>query len=201
MICIKAEKRHQCGSIATKKYRAEGFIPANLYGRGKKNIHLLVNPKDIIKIKAKRNCLIISLDIDNDKHQVLLQDIQYHPVTIKPLHVDFFAIGDNTKVKVNIPIRYLNTDKCVGLKLGGYLNKIYRRFSIICPPTDIPESIDLDTTNFDLGKIVKVSDINLSEKSIPLLAKNVVLCNIIGRAAQEKTEENTSSTSTNDNKK
>ena len=195
MICIKTKARSDTGSFATRKYRKEGKIPANFYGKKINNVNLLIDPEEIVRLNAKRNCHIISLDIDGERKDVLIQDIQYHPVTMKPLHVDFFAVNNNEKLKVNIPIRYLNTDKCVGVKQGGHLNKIYRRLPLVCLPSDIPECIEIHVANFNIGKIVKVADIKLAKNLTPMLANNVVLCNIIGRLSRQQEKETDSSDS------
>ena len=188
MICINAEKRNNIGSYFAKEHRKQGKIPANFYGNGIKNIDLVVDQKEIKKIKSKKNCSVMSLQIGEETKEVLMQDIQYHPVTMEPLHVDFLAINPQEEVKVHVPIRYLDTDKCVGIKQGGYLNKIYRRLALICLPSNILEYIEIDTINFQIGKVIKASDIKLPEGVKHLKDEKIVICNIIGRASKQATE-------------
>ncbi|MBQ4875394.1 MAG: 50S ribosomal protein L25/general stress protein Ctc [Rickettsiaceae bacterium H1] len=189
MISIKAEKRLETGSFATRNHRKKGMIPANFYGKGVKNINLLVNTQEIAKIQSKRNCCLISLEIDGKAKSVLMQDIQYHPVTMEPLHADFFAVNKKQEIKVNIPLRYLNTEKSPGIKKGGHLNKIYRRLPLFSLSDKIPECIEIDIGNFDIGKIIKMSDIKLPEDVKPILAESVVICNIMGRISKRKSKE------------
>ncbi len=189
MICIKAGKRSANGSYAACSYRKEGMIPANFYGNKIKNINLVVSQKEIASIKSKKESSILFLDIEGQKRKVILKDIQYHPVTLYPLHVDFFAVNDAEKVRFSIPIRYLNTDKCVGIKRGGYLNKIYRRLPLICLPAHAPESIDIDTMNFNIGDVVKVGELNLSGNIRLLRKSDVIICNITGRAKKEEVDQ------------
>ena len=189
MISIKAEKRNTTGSYFAKEDRKKGKIPANFYGKNIDNMNLLVDPQEVKKLKSKRNCCVMSLQIDDKKEDILIQDIQYHPVTMEPLHVDFLSVNSKEEVKVQVPIRYLNTDKCVGIKQGGHLNKIYRRISLMCLPENIPEFIEIDTTAFHIGKVIKIADIDLPDNVKYLKSEKTVICNIIGRASKQSSSE------------
>ncbi len=188
MISIKAEKRLKIGSFGAQECRAQNKIPANLYGKDFANINLAVDFKELTQSDIRRRHSIISLDIEGKTHQVLVQDIQYNSVTMNPVHVDFFALKKDERVKVDVPLRYLNVDKCVGVKQGGYLNKIYRTLPLLLLPGEIMNEIVIDTIDFNIGKVVRVIDIELPEGVKPLKSSEVVLCNIIGRVVKKEAD-------------
>lgn len=189
MICIEAEKRVKTGSYAAQRDRKQHKIPSVFYGKNVENINLLVDPKQIVKLKRQRNSIVMLLKFGDEEKEVIIKDIQIHPVTMLPLHVDFLAVDQQEMVKVNVLINYTNSDKCVGIKQGGHLNKIYRRIPLLCLPKDIPGSIEINTIDFNIGKIVKISDIKLSESVQHMKNENIVVCNIIGRASKQTVED------------
>ncbi|MEE9258483.1 MAG: 50S ribosomal protein L25 [Nitrospinaceae bacterium] len=160
MTALSGKLREQKGKSASRKLRRENQLPAVLYGL-KDNLSLLINPKELGKIMVEqgKNALIdLSIDGDSQKQRkVILKDYQDHPIKEGWLHVDFFEIDLKKKIKVHAPV--VLKGRSPGEKLGGLVNHVLRFIDVECLPDDIPDSVEVDMENVQLGQVVHVSDL------------------------------------------
>jgi len=161
---LNATIRKASGNGPARSLRREGSIPAVLYGPGTQPILLAVNVRDIETVVQKGNILrtIFSLSIQNGSpltKPAVIKELQTHPVTGKFLHVDFYEIDMNRRLRVMIPV--VPKGKAKGEELGGMLQIIEREIEVLCMPREIPESLEVDVTELGIGSTLHVRDIPL----------------------------------------
>ena len=163
MITIELEvfNRESLGKQANKKYRKDGFIPAVIYGKNKDNLNILVDPiklKKLLKNEAGENTIIeMKLDKSDLKKNVLLKDAHLDTLTSDPLHLDFYEITEGMDVKVSAPLLF--TGKPEGVKNGGVIQTLSNEIKIECLPTNIPNIIEIDISDLNIGDTLRVKDI------------------------------------------
>lgn len=160
-IVLKVDKRDKKGNAA----RGEGLIPAVVYGKGKENQALSVDSLDFEKAFRKAGTsTIIELDVSGEKKKVLIQDIDYHPVTDKVIHIDFYEISMKEKITTNVPLKFVGESTAV-IDKNGTLVTNKDELEIECLPADLPHEIEVNISSLDdFEKAIHVSDISLSEK-------------------------------------
>ena len=112
---------------------------------------------------------MITLKIDGNEQKVLLREITYDTVTDEPIHVDLFRIVSGSKINLNIPVKFINNDKCPGLKRGGVLNIVRRKVELRCAAESIPKELIVNLEDLDIGASIKISSINLPENTNPTI--------------------------------
>ena len=164
---LKVKKRVRMGKVGSKQVRNEGKIPAVIYGKGSETIPLIIDPVELKKALATdsgRNTLL-DLEIDADgkviKKFTLLKDIQIDYVSQKPIHLDFQVVTGDQKVEVEIPISL--TGRAEGMKEGGILEESIRELIVECLPENIPNIIEFDISELQLGEGVHIRDLVLPE--------------------------------------
>tara|TARA_Y100001970_G_scaffold186734_1_gene227109 strand:+ start:6762 stop:7517 length:756 start_codon:yes stop_codon:yes gene_type:complete len=161
--------------IDTKKQlnylRQNGGVPAVIYGGKEQNQNISISKKEVKMLIEKENFLsnVISLNIDGKDHNVLPRDISYDVVTDEPIHLDFLRIVKGSKLILNIPVKFINSDKSPGLKRGGVLNIVRRTVELRCPTENIPNELVVDLENLDIGSSIKISSIKLPENANPTI--------------------------------
>ena len=139
MNVLKATKRTSASTGQLNKLRLDGFIPAVLYGGKQNNLNISLKKlhiNEIIKTEAFMS-KVFDLDIDGKAEKVLPRDIAYDPMSDEPIHIDFMRIVEGSKLVVEIPVKFINSDKSPGLKKGGVLNTVRRKVELICPAEKI----------------------------------------------------------------
>jgi len=161
-LVIKADKR----DIVGKKnaiLRSEGKIPAVIYGHGFKSLNLAVNQRDFVKVFTQAGqSKIIGLSIGQDKPvQVLIHDVQYHPISSLPLHIDFYQVKMDEKIKAKVPLRFVGEAKAVFEKGGSFITNI-EEVEVETLPADLPSEIEVDISKLDdFDKAIHISDLKL----------------------------------------
>ena len=151
--------------------RIGGNIPAVIYGGSKENQKISLNKKNVKNLIEKENFLsnIISLNIEGQSENVLPKEIVWDPITDEPIHIDFLRIVKGAKAVLEIPVKFINTEKSPGLKRGGVLNIVRRKIELKCPTENIPTELVVDLDNLDIGASIKISSIQLPENVIPTI--------------------------------
>ena len=151
--------------------RTEGNIPAIIYGGSEKNQKISLTKKNVKNLIEKENFLsnIISINIDGKPENVLPKEIVWHPTTDEPIHIDFLRIVKGGNIILEIPVKFINSDKSPGLKRGGVLNIVRRKVELKCPSENIPTELVVDLDNLDIGSSIKISSIQLPEKVVPTI--------------------------------
>lgn len=162
---LKALAREQNGKGAARALRRDGMVPGVVYGDSKEPMKVALKDNEVLKEYNRGKFLaeLVELDVDGTKHLVLPRDVQLHPVKDNILHVDFLRVTAKTKIPVSVPVNVLNEDTSIGLKSGGILSLLRYEVEVYCSAMAIPEQIDLDIAEFDIGDSFKSSDLVLPE--------------------------------------
>ncbi len=183
---IKCSLREKLGKKDSKKLRRQGNVPCVLYG-GEGNIHFMAPENDFRHLVYTPNVYLLKLDIAGKVYDAVLQDIQFHPVTDKILHMDFYQVYEDRPVSLNIPVQLNGVPE--GVKQGGKLALEARRIRARALPGDLPDILEVDVTGIGLGKSVKVGELDFP--GIELLdSANLVIASVkLTRAARGVTDE------------
>ena len=163
-ISINAVKRDVKGTGASRRARRAGNVPGVVYGGGKDAVNLEMNHKELfLQFRHEAfHASILDLILDGKKESVLLRDYQMHPVRNTIQHIDFQRVSDNEKIHVKVPFHFLNEDSAPGVKLGGgIVAHIMTEAEISCLPKDLPEFIEVNVGELELGDSVHLSQVNL----------------------------------------
>ncbi len=168
---LKATKRENLSSGSNNKLRAEGFIPAILYGGNNPNLNISINKKEIAKIINSETFLskVLEIEVDGKKEKVIPRDVSFHVVSEEPIHIDFMRIVSGKKIILEIPVKFINHPDSPGLKRGGVLNIVRRKVELNCPAENIPDEIIVDLTGTDIGTSIKISSVKLPENIKPTI--------------------------------
>ena len=162
---INARSREDAGKGASRRLRRQsGEVPAIIYGGKKHAEKISILHKDITKALENEAVYssIISLSVDGKAEDTIIKDIQRHPAKQVILHLDFLRVSKTTKLQTRVPLNFLNEDICIGVKMGGGLiAHTMTDIEVSCLPKDLPESIDVDMEQIDVGQIVHLSDIKM----------------------------------------
>lgn len=162
-ISIQAEERTALGPKASRKLRRDGLVPCVLYGAGE-TVHFTAPTRAFKNLIYTPNFNTVEVEVAGKKHKAVLKETQFHPVTDSILHIDFLALVDDKKVTVNLPLRFVGQSK--GVKEGGKLMPALRSLTVKAFPKDLRGEIEIDITNIELGKSVKVKEIVLENMEI-----------------------------------
>lgn len=186
---VTGKKRTAIGKKASKALRKEGMVPCNLYGElkdaeGKPVALAFASPfTELRKIIYTPHVYVIKLVIDGEIHTAVMREIQFHPVTDAPLHVDFYEVNDEKPITVGIPVKLVGLAQ--GVRDGGRMNLSIRKINVTAPYQIIPEHLDVDVTSLTIGKSIKVGQLNYEGLEMAT-SKDVVVCSIkMTRQAQQ----------------
>ena len=178
---IKGELRKSTGKKDSKRLRKEEKVPCVLYG-GEKNIHFAVVEKDLKKLVFTPHVYLVDLDIEGKKHKAIVQDVQFHPVTDRVIHIDFYEIFEDKKVTVSIPVELQGLAE--GVKAGGKLQILNRKLKVRAYYKDLPDTLKVNVEHVGLGKNIKVGDVSFDNLEL-LNADNMVIATVkLTRAAK-----------------
>lgn len=173
---LKAETCQRTGSGVLKQMRREGYIPSVVYGGKSENANIKVNTKtltDMLAASASAN-IIVDLEIDGaGKQSAFIQDTQKDPLTGQLLHADFLAVSDDTIINANLPV--ILHGEPVGVKAGGILEQMIHSLEITCSPKDLPETLDANVENIEVGQSLSVGDLELPEGVSAILSDDVLV--------------------------
>ena len=168
---LKATIRDDLSTGSNNKLRANGFIPAILYGGKNPNQNISISKKEISSIINSETFLskVLEIEIDGKKEKVIPRDVSYHVVSEEPIHIDFMRIVSGKKIVLEIPVKFINHPDSPGLKRGGVLNIVRRKVELRCPAENIPDEIVVDLNGTDIGTSIKISSVKLPENVIPTI--------------------------------
>ena len=168
---LDAELRLGAGKSSVKKVISAGKIPSVIYGLGEDPINISL---DKILVQKEINAggfltRIFSLNIDGKKNLAIPREVQFHPLSDKPIHVDFLRLAPDSKITLDIPTRFINEETSPGLKRGGVLNVNRRTIQLSCPASNIPEEIIFDLDGLEIGDTIRISSVTLPDGVVPLI--------------------------------
>ena len=197
MNILKATKRTTTSTGQINKLRSEGFIPAVLYGGKKSNLNISLKKlhlQDLIRTETFTS-KVFDLDIDGSSEKALPRDISYDPVSDEPIHIDFIRIAKGSILTLEIPVRFINSEKSPGLKKGGVLNIVRRKVELRCPTENIPHEIVVNLDNTEINTSLKISSVKLPENVVPTITdRDFVIATVVAPTIlvePEKVEETT----------
>lgn len=162
-LTLPAETRERAGKGASRVLRREGRVPAVVYGGNEEPLAIHVEEKELTRQLGTGYFLnsIVEVEVGGKKVRTLPKDVAFHPVTDRPLHVDFLRLAKDAKVTVGIPVIFINEEASPGLKRGGVLNVVRHELELVCESDKIPDDITIDVTGLDVGDSIHISNVNL----------------------------------------
>lgn len=163
---IVAQQRSDYGKGASRNLRRTGKVPAIVYGAGKDPVAVQMEHNDLmhqLEVEAFYSHILI-LDLDGSREQVVLKDLQRHPYKPQILHLDLLRIDEHERIEMRIPIHFLNSEQCVGVKRdGGVISHLMTHLDIVCLPKDLPEYIAVDLLEVTLGQTIHLDELVIPE--------------------------------------
>ena len=171
MNSLEANIRNNSTKGQLNTIRNSGNVPAIIYGGKDQNQKVSISKKLLKTLIEKENFFstIISLNVDGKPQNVLPREIKYHIISDEPTHVDFLRVIPGVKIKIEIPVNFINHEKSPGLKKGGVLNIVRRKVELKCPSEKIPEGLTLDLDGIDIGESFKISSVKLDPEVVPTI--------------------------------
>jgi large subunit ribosomal protein L25 len=171
---LNATNRDVEGKSSSRQLRRAGSVPAVIYGGEKDPIRISILEKDITKAAEIPGFAtqILNINISGEEQNVILKELQRHPATQRVLHADLQRVNPDTKISISVPVRFLNEDICMGVKMhGGAISRLINNIDITCLASNLPEYLEVDVAELDVGDSVFLSALNLPEGvEIPSLA-------------------------------
>ena len=171
MNSLEASIRNNSTKGQLNAIRDSGNVPGIIYGGKDQNQKISVSKKLLKNLIDKENFLsnIITLVIDGKSQNVLPREIKYHILSDEPIHIDFLRILPGVKIKIEVPVNFINHEKSPGLKRGGVLNIVRRKIELNCPSEKIPKNLTIDLDGVDIGESFKISSIKLDSEVTPTI--------------------------------
>ena len=166
-LTLPAEARDRAGKGASRALRREGRVPAVVYGDKQEPLSVHVEEKLLAKMLSTGHFMnsVVMVEVDGKPNRTLPKDVQFHPVSSRPVHVDFLRIGEHAQVHVNVPLRFVNEEASPGLKRGGVLNAVMHDLELVCDAAEIPDEIVIDLTGLEIGDTIHLSAVKLPGKA------------------------------------
>ncbi|GIV40635.1 MAG: 50S ribosomal protein L25 [Thermonema sp.] len=180
---IVGYKRNELGTAAAKKLRVEGYVPCVLYG-GEDVVHFYA-PMSLFKdLVYTPEAAFVKLNIEGDEYDAILQEAQFHPVADYITHADFLLLQEDKPVKMEIPVKVVGSS--IGVQKGGKAEIKLRKLKVKALPKNMPQYVEVDISHLDLGKSVKVKDLNPESYTILNSPQNPIVSIAIPRALRSK---------------
>ena len=163
MLTLSAETRERAGKGASRAMRREGRVPAVVYGNKQEALAIHLEEKALIKAMSTGHFMntVVMIDGVGQTVRTLPKDVQFHPVTDRPLHVDFLRIGEHSTVHVAVPVVFTNEELAPGIKRGGVLNVVRHELELVCDASEIPEQIEISLEGLEVGASIHISSVTL----------------------------------------
>ena len=162
-LTLPAESRDRAGKGASRELRRSGRVPAVIYGDKKEALSIHVEEKLLTRMLSTGHFMnsVIMVDAGGTPHRTLPKDVQFHPVSSRPIHVDFLRIGAHSQVHVNVPVHFIDEELSPGIKRGGVLNLVRHDLELVCDASEIPEQIEISLKGLDVGDSIHISNVTL----------------------------------------
>ncbi|MEM1105464.1 MAG: 50S ribosomal protein L25/general stress protein Ctc [Pseudomonadota bacterium] len=191
-IVFNVDVRTRTGKGGAREARRQGKVPGVLYGGGQNPVAINLQRNEVIKAINTGQFLAstATLVYEGEKQLVIPQDIQMHPVTDQPVHVDLFRVDEKQEIKVEVAVSFIGEERSPGIKRGGTLNVVRYAVELLVPAGNIPDELVADISALDIGDNVKISDITLPSDAEPTITdRDFTIATIAGRTAKAETEE------------
>lgn len=192
VIKFNAKPKEMKGTASAKRCRKEGLVPVIVYGGPSKEHSLAISASEFEReYNEKRenfSTRLVNICLDGKTITTIAREVQFHPVSGAPLHVDFQEVSEGEIVRMKIRLRIINEEHCPGIKRGGVVNLVYRVIPMLCPINNIPDCIDIDISGMRIGDNKQISEINLPEGVRPVNKEDFTVISIGGSAEEDEDE-------------
>jgi large subunit ribosomal protein L25 len=191
MNTLEANTRNTKSKGDIRTLRLNGNVPAIIYGGTEQNEKVSVSKKTLKSLLDKEGFLssIITLNINGKNQNVLPREISYNVLSDEPTHIDFLRVVSGIKIRIEVPVKFINHEKSPGLKRGGVLNIVRRRIELKCPSEKIPEAIIIDLDGIEIGESFKISSIKLEEGVTPtIIGRDFVIATLAAPTVMKEPE-------------
>jgi len=193
-LTLPAEARDRAGKGASRALRREGRVPAVVYGEKQEPLSIHVEEKLLSKMLSTGHFMntVVMVDFQGKPQRTLPKAVDFHPVTSRPIHVDFLRISEHTKVHVGVPMRFDDEEESPGLKKGGVLNVVVHELEIVCDAASIPNEIHVSLEGLGIGDSVHISEVKLPDGVEPANKdEDFTVATIVAPSAMKAEEEET----------
>jgi large subunit ribosomal protein L25 len=190
-LTLSAETRERAGKGASRAMRLQGRVPAVVYGNKQEPVSIHVEEKALVKMLSTGHFMnsVVMIEGAGAAIRTLPKDVQFHPVTDRPLHVDFLRIGEHTSVHVNVPVVFTNEEKAPGIKRGGVLNVVRHELELICDAAEIPDEIQISLEGLDVGGSIHISHVALPKGAKSAIEdRDFTIATVVAPSALKSTE-------------
>lgn len=200
---LAAEPRERAGKGASRAIRRSGRVPAVIYGAGSAATPIHLEEKILVRQLSTGFFMnsIVEIDVDGVITRTLPRDVQFHPVSDRPIHVDFFRLSGDEKITVNVPVHFVDEEKSPGMKRGAVLNIVRHEVSVDCAPSAIPDQLEISLEGLDVGASIHISAVKLPKGVEPhILDRDFTIATMVAPSAlkSEKSEAETAAEETAD---
>jgi large subunit ribosomal protein L25 len=168
---LNAEPRTRAGKGAARATRRMGRVPAIIYGDNKEPVLIALEPRELSRVLANRGffATLVDVKVGDVTHRTLPRDVQRHPATDAPLHLDFMRVGGHTRVTVTVPVVFTNPEMSPGIRRGGILNIVRHGIELVCPVDSIPDHLIVELNGLDIGDSIHISRLIIPEGCHPTI--------------------------------
>lgn len=179
---VNVQKREKLGKSETRRLRNEEMVPCVMYG-GKENYHFYAHHNVFNKLVFTPDVHLLEIDIDGDLHKAIIQEVQFHPVTDRIIHIDFIEVYEDKPVIATIPIEL--TGSSVGVRNGGKMRQRRRYLKVRGLVKDLPEKLEVDISNIDIGQVIKIGELNYPDLEILDPHRSMIVSVVSSRVAMK----------------
>jgi large subunit ribosomal protein L25 len=182
---LSAEMRERAGKGASRAVRLTGRVPAVIYGNKLAPVTIHVEEKALVRHLHTGHFMnsVVELELDGTVERTLPRDVQFHPVSDRPIHVDFYRLAANAVIHVMVPVHFIDEDKSVGMKRGAVLNVVRHEVELICPADAIPDQLNVSVAGKDVGDSIHISSVTLPEGVKPVIERDFTIATLVAPSA------------------
>ena len=190
VLTLSAETRERAGKGASRAIRREGRVPAVIYGQKQEPLSIHIEEKALVKMLNTGHFMnsVVMIEAGGEATRTLPKDVQFHPVTDRPLHVDFLRISEHATVHVNVPVHFTDEEASPGIKRGGVLNIVVHDLELIVDAAEIPDEISISLAGLEVGDTIHLSQVKLPGGSQPVGDAELTIATIVAPSALKSTE-------------
>ncbi len=188
-IRIEASARERAGKGAARATRRDGKVPAVIYGAKQEATLIALDPRDVVKELQKGGWQSSLYEVavqGGGTERTLMRDVQFHPVTDRPLHVDFQRLAPGQRIRVRVPVQFANEGTCPGIKAGGVLNVVRREVEVMADPDNVPAAFEIDLAEAGIGDSLRWSAVKETFGTKAVLDRDFVVATIAAPTVQEE---------------
>lgn len=187
-ICLDVTVRDNTGTGAARAARRDGNVPAVIYGGELKPVAVSLRKNEVLKALNSGQFLSNMIEISHEgkKQTVLTKDVQFHPLTDMPVHIDLYRVTEKTVIDVEVNVTFVGDDVSPGIKRGGILNVVRHAIEVSCPAGSIPDTITVDISEMDIGDSKHISEVELPENVKPSIKRDFTIATIVSSRASKQ---------------